>query len=80
MRVLGCYTDHPEDRDLPYEPYTDPTDGMDPLLCSRHCFGKVLYVPVLLLAFRLLPSLGGLVPWTGGGAREMGGGGGGQRD
>ncbi|KAK7097925.1 hypothetical protein V1264_004829 [Littorina saxatilis] len=43
MRVLGCYAEHPDDRDLPYEPYTDPMDGMDPLLCSRHCFNKGYY-------------------------------------
>ncbi|KAK7496493.1 hypothetical protein BaRGS_00012145 [Batillaria attramentaria] len=43
MKVLGCYTDHTTDRDLPYEPLTDPADGMDPVLCTRHCFSKGYY-------------------------------------
>ncbi|XP_076446343.1 uncharacterized protein LOC143283851 [Babylonia areolata] len=39
-QAIGCFTDHPNDPDLPYEPYTDLLNGMDPMLCSRHCFNK----------------------------------------
>ncbi|KAL8566683.1 hypothetical protein ACOMHN_055620 [Nucella lapillus] len=40
FRPIGCFADHSNERDLPYEPYTDLLDGMDPILCTRHCFNK----------------------------------------
>lgn len=41
METIGCFVDHPEHRDLPYEPFTEADNGMDPILCTRHCFTKV---------------------------------------
>lgn len=43
LQPIGCYSDNPNDRDLPYEPYIDAADGMDPVLCTRHCFNKGYY-------------------------------------
>jgi len=40
---LGCYADDPQNRDLSYEPYTDPKVGMWPPMCIHHCFNKGYY-------------------------------------
>ncbi|KAJ8297631.1 hypothetical protein KUTeg_024162 [Tegillarca granosa] len=40
---LGCYADDTHDRDLPLEPFTDPTVGMWPPMCIHHCFRKGYY-------------------------------------
>ena len=40
---IGCFADDPRDRDLPYEPYTDPAVGMWPPMCVHHCFEKGYY-------------------------------------
>ncbi|XP_046543699.1 uncharacterized protein LOC124253889 [Haliotis rubra] len=38
--AIGCFTDVKEDRDLPYEPLTDPAAGVWPPSCIHHCYLK----------------------------------------
>ncbi|XP_053398682.1 uncharacterized protein LOC128556876 isoform X2 [Mercenaria mercenaria] len=40
---IGCFADDDHDRDLPFEPYTDPRVGMWPPMCVDHCFRKGYY-------------------------------------
>mgnify|MGYP002153702005 CR=1 FL=1 len=40
---IGCYADDSHDRDLPYEPFTDPKVGMWPPMCIDHCFRNGYY-------------------------------------
>ncbi|KAK3100720.1 hypothetical protein FSP39_024244 [Pinctada imbricata] len=41
--TIGCFSDNPNDRDLSFEPYTDPSVGMWPPMCVHHCFEKGYY-------------------------------------
>lgn len=34
---IGCFADDSHDRDLPYEPFTDPKGGMWPPMYIAHC-------------------------------------------
>ncbi|XP_071088543.1 lymphocyte antigen 75-like [Haliotis cracherodii] len=38
--AIGCFTDVKEDRDLPYEPLSDPAAGVWPPSCIHHCYLK----------------------------------------
>ena len=40
---IGCFADDVHDRDLKFEPYTDPRVGMWPPMCVDHCFRKGYY-------------------------------------
>lgn len=40
---IGCFADDTHDRDLPYEPLTDPKVGMWPPMCIDHCFRNGYY-------------------------------------
>ncbi|XP_062577533.1 uncharacterized protein LOC134239370 [Saccostrea cucullata] len=49
---VGCYADNPHDRDLTYEPFTDPAVGMWPPMCVHHCFNKGYYYAGLQAQFK----------------------------
>lgn len=49
---VGCFADNPHDRDLTYEPSTDPSVGMWPPMCVHHCFNKGYYYAGLQAQFK----------------------------
>ncbi|XP_060586405.1 uncharacterized protein LOC132742102, partial [Ruditapes philippinarum] len=49
---IGCFADDAHDRDLKYEPYTDPRVGMWPPMCVDHCFRKGYYYAGLQNQFK----------------------------
>lgn len=49
---MGCYADNSQDRDLTYEPFTDPSVGMWPPMCVHHCFNKGYYYAGLQSQFK----------------------------
>ena len=38
---VGCYSDNPEDRDLPYAAIVGPEGGLTHELCVTHCYTSV---------------------------------------